>query len=278
MNNSSALINTEALNTAIINADSHLLIIDLSSEENYAAGHIPGAIHIKPSQLSCGVKPAPGKLPELATLQKLMQSIGLSADKKVVVYDDAGGSWAGRMIWTLTLIGHDHAQLLDGGRAAWEKAQLPLSSETVAVKASAIQISINSDYIADMDYIRDNLHNQNTKIWDARSQGEYDGTKVLAQRGGHIPGAVHLEWTELSDDRGLLLDNDTLQELLNSKGLNADKEIITHCQTHRRSGLTWFVANKLLGYDSIKAYPGSWSEWGNTPDTPIAMESHKANN
>lgn len=252
-----------------------LLLIDLCSDEHYACGHIPGAVHIKPSQLSCGIKPSPGKLPEQATLQQLFQSIGLQKDTPIVVYDDAGSSWAGRMVWTLALIGQHNVQLLDGGRYAWEKAGFDFSQDQVSVQKSDFNLSIDSSNIANIDEIQSQLNHNDFMIWDARSLAEYDGSKILAKRGGHIPGATHLEWTDLTDNEGFLLDTQQLQTLLNSKGLSADKHIVTHCQTHRRSGLTWFVAKKLLSYPQIKAYPGSWSEWGNDDTTQIEMETFK---
>ena len=115
MNNSSALIQVQQLSQAIESKNGNLLIIDLCSDDNYNTGHIPGAVHIRPSQLSCGLKPAPGKLPDLHVLQTLLQNIGLTHNKKVITYDDAGGSWAGRMIWTLALIGYNNTVMLNGG-------------------------------------------------------------------------------------------------------------------------------------------------------------------
>ena len=271
----SALISAHDLQQQLHDNPS-LLVIDLCSDDNYNAGHIPGAVHVKPSQLSCGTQPALGKLPDLATLENLLQSIGLQTDTPVVVYDDAGSSWAGRMVWTLALVGIDKVQLLDGGRHAWQKADFAFSQAPPALTKSDLKISIDSSNIANMDDIQRQLNDEQFTIWDARSLAEYDGRKILAKRGGHIPGAIHLEWTDLTDDEGFLLEPQQLQCLLNEKGLSADKSIVTHCQTHRRSGLTWFVAKKLLSYPNIKAYPGSWSEWGNDETTEIEMETFKA--
>ena len=273
-----ALINTQTLKDNLGNPE--LLIIDLSSAESYAQGHIEGAVHISPSKINCGIKPATGKLPPLADLQSLFESIGLTNDKHVVVYDDAGGSWAGRMIWTLELIGHSSASLLDGGIAAWRSAGLPTlqktspaSQETAALQSSnlSLSLSLNTELIADMGEILQNLDNPDYAIWDVRTPEEYNGTKVLALRGGHIPGAINLEWNSLTDasNNTCIRPLEDIQAELNAAGLTQDKTIITHCQTHRRSGLTWFVANKLLGYKAIKAYPGSWSEWGSHSETPI---------
>lgn len=277
MNNDySALISAADLQQQLQQHNKELIIIDLCSDENYNAGHIQGAVHIKPSQLSCGIKPAPGKLPTTATLQQLFQSIGLTSKKTIVVYDDAGGSWAGRMVWTLALIGYNNVQLLNGGRYAWEKSGFDFTQEDSTVTPSNIEITINTSNIAELNDIQSQLKHNDFKVWDARSADEYNGSKILAKRGGHIPGAIHLEWTDLTDSEGFLLSASSLQNLLNEKGLTADKNIVTHCQTHRRSGLTWFVAKKLLSYPNIKAYPGSWSEWGNDDTTDIEMESFKS--
>lgn len=264
----SALVNAQTLNDAL--PSPALLLVDLSSADNYAAGHIPSAVHVLPTRLSSGIAPATGSLPTIEQLTELLASIGFDGSQHVVVYDDAGGSWAGRFIWTLTLLGFEKTSLLDGGRNAWIKAGFALEQAAPSIKPSApLALTIDPRFIADKDSILQQLDNSNFKVWDARSLDEYTGSKVLAQRGGHIPGAAHLEWTQLMDGEQQLLALDVIAQLLENAGLTSDKTIVTHCQTHRRSGLTWFVAHKLLNYPAIKAYPGSWSEWGNDANTPI---------
>ena len=106
--------------------------------------------------------------------------------------------------------------------------------------------------------------------WDARGPLEYSGEKVLAAKGGHIPGAVNFEWTAGMDLNDHLRIRHDIAEVLQKLGITPDKEVITHCQSHRRSGFTYLVA-KALGYPRVKAYAGSWSEWGNHPDTPVEV-------
>ena len=264
-----ALIDAQTLHQNIENPA--LLLIDLRSADDYLQGHIEGAVNVPSERICCGIKPAPGKLPALHEIQALFESIGLTAESHVVTYDDAGGSWAGRMIWTLATIGHQQSSLLDGGIGAWKSAGLPLSSSTPKPQVSELSLSLDIKYIADMGEILQNLDNPTYAIWDARAPEEYNGTKVLGSRGGHIPGAINIEWTQLTDSNN---DNrirplDEIRKELAAAGLTKEKTIVTHCQTHRRSGLTWFVANRLLGYDKIKAYPGSWSEWASHAETPI---------
>ncbi len=269
------ILEAKDLNDAIQSPEiaKQLIIVDLSTRELYELGHIPGAIYVDHKRLTCAQPPAPGRLPELEQLSQLMSEIGLTKDAHVVVYDHEGGPWAGRFIWTLDLLGHAHSSFLNGGRDAWMAAQFDLSGDTPEIQPTEFKASLahpefratKEDILAQLDQIPESV-----AIWDARSADEHSGAKVLAARGGHIPNATHLEWTDTLDKQNFnrLLPLDTLASLLNKKGLTKDKTIISHCQTHRRSGLTYLVA-KALGYQSNKAYDGSWSEWGNDPDTPI---------
>ncbi len=243
-----------------------LLIVDLCREENWQAHHIPGAVHVSPAEIVSGIQPATGKLPDAARLQAVMRRIGLTPGKHVVAYDDEGGGWAGRFIWTLDVIGHEASSLLNGGLIAWANEGHPVTSEITETAPSSIDINIDRRVIADKEDVLAAL-GTDTIVWDARSAEEHAGLKVVAARGGHIPGARNLDWLELMDrERNLRLRGD-LDVLLEQRGIDISKPAITHCQTHHRSGLTYFVG-KMMGMD-IRAYHGSWSEWGNDPDTPI---------
>jgi thiosulfate/3-mercaptopyruvate sulfurtransferase len=252
--------------------DSRLLILDASSVDNYARHHVPGAIHISPKSLQAGTPPAPGKLPSVAQLSELFSAVGLSEDQHVIAYDDEGGGWAGRLIWTLEVLGHKNFSYLNGGLTTWVNENHPLESDSNQPEKNDFTATIDRTAIAEVDDIIPQLGDSQFAIWDARSAAEFNGTKVLAKRGGHIPGAINIDWLELMDrQRNLrLVDLEQLQQRLNDLGLNKEKNIVTHCQSHHRSGLT-YLAMKILGYPNIKAYHGSWSEWGNRDDTPIEL-------
>jgi thiosulfate/3-mercaptopyruvate sulfurtransferase len=250
--------------------DNNLLILDTCNTNNYAAGHIPGAIHIAPSELQSGEKPGVGRIPSIEALSAMFSRVGLKPDKHVIAYDDEGGGWAGRLIWTLDAIGHTNYSFLDGGLNDWSAKGLPLATEVNSTASDYSVKQLNLAVIAEADEIIAQLGQDDFAIWDARSTAEYTGETVYAAKGGHIPGAAHLDWTDLMDKENnlRLLPLATIQTMLNERGLTLDKNIVTHCQSHHRSGLTYLVA-KILGYPSIKGYHGSWSEWGNLDHTPF---------
>lgn len=261
------IIEPEELELVIEHSD--LMIIDLCQDQVYSQLHIPGAIHITPAELMCGIPPASGKLPSLESLNALFSRIGYNPDKHIVVYDDEGGGWAGRFIWTLDVIGHQHYSYLNGGLHAWHKEEHATDNQPVSVEPKPQDLSIATVYIAEVDTILDSLDDPKVKIWDARSAEEYAGTKQASRRSGHIPGAINLDWLKTMDKtRNLrLLPLEQLAQTLQELGINPGDEIITHCQSHHRSGLTYLIA-KALGHP-VKGYHGSWGEWGNLPDTPI---------
>lgn len=267
------LLEAEQLAKLIGSTEPGLLILDTCCADNYQRHHIPGAIHIEPSALQCGIPPAPGKLPGIKQLNQLFSKVGLTPEHHVIAYDDEGGGWAGRLIWTLECIGHNNYSYLNGGLHAWVNEGHPIERQGNQGKPSQFSAVINKAPIAEIEDILPRLGSDDFSIWDARSASEYNGSRIAAKHGGHIPGAINIDWLELIDrDNNMRLVNlEQLQQRLNALELTPDKQIVTHCQTHHRSGLS-YLAMKILGYPDIKAYHGSWSEWGNRDDTPIVCQ------
>lgn len=264
------LLEPDALEPLLGHAD--VLIVDLSTPETHRRAHVPGAVFVPFQQTMLGAPPTPGGLPDAGHLEQLLSAIGLTDSKWVVVYDDEGGGWAGRFIWLLDCVGHHRYAYLNGGIHGWLAEQMPVSQEVTQPQATNFQVTVVEGCSADKDYLLQNLERDDLVVWDARSPEEYAGLRVNAQKAGHIPGAKNYEWTRAMDrHNGLKIrDHETLRNELAECGISGDKEIITHCQSHHRSGFTYMLG-KILGFKHIKAYPGSWSEWGNDPDTPVEV-------
>lgn len=261
------IVEPEALHSLL--PDDNLILVAVCSAQVYNAGHIPGSHLVEPAELVSGEKPATGKIPSAERLSVLFSRLGLSADKHIIAYDDEGGGWAGRLIWTLDVLGHQQSSYLNGGLIAWARAGLPLDDLPPDSATTQFTAQIDHSQIAQQADVLGQIGASDSVVWDARAREEYDGVKVTAIRNGHIPGAVNLDWLDLMDrDNDLRLKPlSDISQALESLGINKNKSVITHCQTHHRSGLTYLVG-KALGLD-IKAYDGSWSEWGNADDTPI---------
>ncbi|MGP4844679.1 sulfurtransferase [Marinobacter sp. 1Y8] len=247
-----------------------ILLVDLCHPERYASGHIPGAIYVHPHETQLGLPPAPGALPSAEALKELTGRLGLTSDTHVIVYDDEGGGWAGRFIWLLDCIGHQHYSHLNGGWLAWQAEDRELTTEVPDPTPSLYTFELQKQPDASLQEIIEGLDSGTQIIWDARSPAEYHGQRIAAAKSGHIPGARNLEWTQAMDPARefRLRPEAELRAMLHAVGIEPTKTVITHCQTHHRSGLTYLVA-KVLGYPNIRAYAGSWAEWGNHPDTPV---------
>ena len=253
-----------------------LVIVHIGEAQSYDAGHVPGALHVTPRELVSGRRPAVGQLPDLRDLEALFARLGYRHDASFVAYDDEGGGWAGRFLWTLDMIGHRRWAYLDGGLHAWAAEHLPLeqaSNRTAGSPAGhAVHLELDGRAAIGGDEILARLDDPRLVFWDSRSREEFEGRKVVSARGGHIPGATHLDWLMLMDRARQYRLRTDLGALLERHGITPDKEVVPYCQTHHRSGLSYLAA-RCLGYPSVRAYPGSWSEWGNRDDTPIATGS-----
>lgn len=254
---------------------SELIIIDLSSEQTYLRAHLPGAVHLNPARLLRGEGKIPNLLPNALQLTQLWRELGITTRSHVVCYDDQNGAWAGRLIWSLHCCNLLNTSFLNGQLAGWQEKKLPTAAGPVALPApSDISIELDNSRIASRRYLLERLPERSIALWDARSLAEYTGAQCIdASKAGHIPGACWLEWTDtltsLKPPR--LASPERLLETIQQAGIDTHLPVVTYCQTHRRSSLT-YIAALHAGIEQIKCYDGSWFEWGNAHDTPVATQ------
>lgn len=251
--------------------DPRLRVVDLGPAEQFAAGHVPGAVHLPYAELVEQRPPVAGLLPDRERLRALFAGLGIGPETAVVALDAEGGGAAGRLLWTLAALGHRHGALLDGGLQAWHGAGLPLVREPAPEPEPAPPLpSAELPVVADADYILGRLGDEDLRLLDARSAGEYAGHTVRAARGGHIPGARHYEWTRGMDpERHLRLrPAETIRAELAALDLTPEHEVVVYCHSHHRSAFSFWMLH-ALGFPRVRGYPGSWSDWGNREDVPV---------
>jgi thiosulfate/3-mercaptopyruvate sulfurtransferase len=254
--------------------DSHLRVIETSvAKESYDAAHVPGAVWVDAHRdLLHNGDDSSGDVISPEECARLMRRLGISPETTVVWYGDRQSSFAIRGLWTLDFYRHPGgAHVLDGGRERWLAEKRPVTREaTVVTPALYPPPTASSDENrATWREVLGAIGARDKVVLDVRALEEYDGSSVRAARGGHIPGAVHIEWTDATAGDNVLKSAEELRALYASRGVTPDKEIIAHCQLGIRAVHTWFVLKHVLGYPHVKNYDGSWQEWGNRDDLPI---------
>ncbi len=245
-------------------------LLDLRPAEQFAVGHLPGAVHLDLFGLSL-IDTSPAPLAAfLWMIGHLLASRGVEPARPVVVYDDQSGIRAARAFWFLEYFGHPEVSLLDGGFGAWQREGRLVSLEVVTPQASRWQVGGVERRLATWRDLRDRLDTPDVAILDTRSEGEYQGTTVRAKRGGAVPGAVHVEWTRNLDETGAFKSGEQLQEMYAEAGIAREQEVVSYCQGGYRAAHS-YLALRLIGYGRVRNYIGSWKEWGDRDDLPIEI-------
>lgn len=254
--------------------DDELVLIDARSG-GFEEGHIPGAVHLSSGQLNDAENEVNGFLLGEEDFTELLQSLGVNQDSTVVIYDDGSALAATRVFYALEYYGlFDQVKVLNGGYPAWLIAGHDISTEPVDPEAGDFVAKANEDLVSTKEQVLEQLESEDVVILDTRSEGEFTGEELRNNKhGGHIPGAVHREWTdaltEEEDGTQRFLSPADLKANFETVGVAEDKTVITYCQTNVRGAHSYF-ALRLLGYEDIRPYEGSWAEWGNLDDTPIS--------
>lgn len=244
----------------------HIILVDVRDKDVYLEGHIPDAVSIPLSDLQS----KPDAIPyPVGKLNEILGEYGLNMDSDVVLYGE-GKEIAYREYWILDYLGMKHIHVLDGGIDAW-KGRLSTSVKTLP--PSSFTAKPDQYKYATTQYLRGHLHASSVILLDVRTAGEYIGTDVRSLRGGHIPGAININFEQNYEPGTTILKPVSELAKIYSK-LAKSKEIITYCQTGTRAANSYFVLRKLLGFPKVRNYPDSWVVWGTRLDLPAEDVSY----
>ncbi len=244
----------------------------------YPSGHIPGAVEV--DWVRDLNDPLVRDYIDVARFEELMSRIGVTPEMTVVFYGDKNNWWATYAFWVFQLFGHTNAKIMDGGRLKWEKEGRPMTREVPQYPRTQYKATGRDDsrIRAFREEVLAHVRARRPLV-DVRSPEEYRGERLHmpdypnegALRGGHIPGAVNVPWARaINPEDGTFKPASELRKIyLEEAGLKPDDEVIVYCRIGERSSHTWFVLTYLLGFDKVKNYDGSWTEWGNLVGMPI---------
>ena len=259
--------------------DDNLRLVEVDVDlEAYAQGHIPGAIQWDwMSHLNDAVT---RDILSKEQMQRLLGESGIVRPTNVVLYGDNNNWFAAYAFWQMKLYGHKRVRIMNGGRQKWINEGRATTTEAPSVtrriyRAADPDTSIRAtrDYVLEVATTRNSVG-----LVDVRSPGEYSGELLAppnipqegSQRGGHIPGAAHIPWANaVNEEDGTFKPVEELRRLYSSRGITGRGETIVYCRIGERSSHTWFVLTQILGYEKVRNYDGSWTEYGSIVGAPV---------
>ena len=254
-----------------------LAVVESDEDELlYDTGHIPGAVKVDwHTELN---DPVTRDYLDGERFAALLGAKGIGRDTTVVIYGDKNNWWAAYALWVFRLFGHEDVRLLDGGRAAWIAQGRELTTETP--EPTPVEYPVVERDDAQIRAFKEDVLGHGGPLVDVRSPQEYSGERTHMPeypqegtlRGGHIPGALSVPWARAAAEDATFKARAELEAIYQGeKGLEPGDDVIAYCRIGERSSHTWFVLTYLLGFDRVRNYDGSWTEWGNSVRVPIAV-------
>lgn len=230
--------------------------------------HITGSINLPHTSLykDGAIK---NLLKSTSEISAILSENGISNNKTIVVYDEGSGKYSGRMYWILKYLGAQNVKMLDGNMKAWKSLRKPITGAPTQIKKSTFTAKPDAGILASNDDVKKAIGNSAFILLDVRAADEFAGTAESTIRKGHIPGSINIEFSQVLNSKGELKSKDELKTLFESKGITANKTIITFCESSVRAGVVFLALKSALGYPNVKVYDGAFYEWQATASNAV---------
>jgi len=249
--------------------DRGLRIVDARSAYDYKKGHVKNAVNIELFDIVRSWGGLPAMCIPQDGFERLMSLKGIGNETTVVAYDNFGGLFSARLLWTLEHFGHKRIKVYNGSIKTWLDTGRTFTVTVPRVGATRYRAKHGEQNLATKEWILDHLKDNNVRYLDVRRGGEYTGKVAFGKRGGHIPGAVHIHWLEAIDPNTAKFKAlDELRSMYERSGLTQDKEIVTYCWMGLRASHGYMML-RLLGYPKVRTYDSSFSEWGDVEECAV---------
>ncbi len=271
-----AIVSTEWVAQHLNDSSVVVAEVDVDLDHDYHQGHIPGAVgwNLHTDMEDAVTRDIPG----IHQFEALMGRSGIAKDTTIVLYGDGNNRSATWAFWIMKYYRHNDIRIMNGGRQKWVQEGRPVSMTTPTAQPTTYKAGVPDRSLRAMkEYVVQNLGKPNVKLLDTRTKEEYSGELTSAAgtpqpdiyRKGHIPGAVNITWDDGVTDNGTFKPVDELRRMYSDAGLEATDEVIPYCRLGMRASYSWFVLKYVLGFERVRNYDGSWTEWGNSTGVPI---------
>lgn len=268
------LVDTDWVNAHLDDPNVRVAEVDVDAY-SYDEGHIPGAVGWNWSTQLCDTRTR--DILSKTQFESLMSAAGVTPEMTLVLYGDNNNWFAAWAFWQAKIYGHSDVRIMNGGRKKWLAEGKPLTHDVPSPSKARYGASAPVNELrAMLPYVMTSVGARASHLVDVRSPAEFTG-EILAppglpetcQRGGHIPGAANIPWGQTVRDDGTFRPLEELRSLYAAQGVDGTKPVIAYCRIGERSSHSWFVLKYLLGYNDVRNYDGSWTEWGNLVAAPI---------
>jgi len=251
-----------------ISKEKNVIVISAQKTAAYQDFHITGSINLPPKDLTTD-EPTPYTCKTPAQMAAIIGKKGVSENNTIIIYDEGSSKYSGRLYWVFKYLGAKDVKILDGGIKSWQAIRKPVTKTTTKLAATTFNLDVQKQLLASLETVKTATTSKSYAIIDARSDSEYEGTNETQLRKGHIPNAIHVEYTSIINSDGTLKTAEEMKAIYVAKGVTPDKTVIIYCKSSVRAAIEYMALSSILNYPNVMVYDGAFYEWEYEDNTDV---------